>query len=168
MPPNLSLRAKRPIRRWMQWWAGTRSGKTFSPVPLRITPSRSSSPPPGHILYGGRRGRVVWFPGNFIGVAAYEHTLACYHQNLTMASLQTESLCRMAKDAADLVINNQPLSNCSVAYRTCAQLSAGILGRLYGGTFDTYRSNSVRDQIQRMYQNDVTALRTEFRMGPLK
>lgn len=147
---------------WSALW------ESIQPGPIAGSTIAIKQSPPGHIVYGGRRGRVVWFPGSFVSVAAYEHTLSCYHQNLTMASLQTESLCRMAKDAADLLINNQPLSDYSVAYRTCAQLAAGILGRLYGGTFDTYRSHSVRDQIERMYKNYVIALRTGLGMGTLK
>jgi hypothetical protein len=125
--------------------------------------------PPGHVLYAGHRGRAAWFPGNFRSVpGTYPHTLVCYHQNLTMASLQTESLCRLAKDTAEAFANNQPLAVFSVAYRDCARLAAGRLGRLYGG-IDTYRSNSIRDQIKRSYKDAVDSMRgqAEPPMPPL-
>ena len=139
---------------------------------LRLDPLAKSTidikqSPPGHLLYGGHRGRVVWFPGNFRSVAKYKHTLSCYHQNLTVASLHTESLCRLTRDVADVMRNDQQLANVSVTYRECAKHASGILGRLYGGTFDTYRSHSIRHQIQHMYKEDVSSVRTHFGMTPL-
>lgn len=141
--------------------------KSIELTPLAETAIPIKKSPPGHVLYGGRRGRVVWFPGNFSSVAPYVHTLSCYHKNLTMASLQTESLCRLATDAADALATDLSLANFSVDYRDCAKLAAGTLGRLYGGMFDTYRSNSIRDQIQRMYKDAVNVVRKHYDMMPL-
>lgn len=124
--------------------------------------------PEGHLLYGGPRGRCVWFPGNFVSQAPYSRTLLCYHQNLTTASLQTESLCRLAKDAAEILQNGQSLADSSLAYQECAKLAAGALGRLYGGTCETYRSHSIRAQIGSLYRDPVDAIRKHYAMDALK
>jgi hypothetical protein len=139
---------------------------------LKLNPLAESSieikqSPGGHLLYGGRRGRVVWFPGSFQSVGPNPHTLSCYHRNLSVAALHVESLCRICKDAADAIEASQPLANFSTAYRACAQYAAGILGRLYGGTFDTYRSHSISQQIAKMYKDPVNATRKQFGMGLL-
>lgn len=123
--------------------------------------------PPSHVLYGSRRGRVLWFPVNFRRNSFNADTLTCYHQNLTVASLQTESLCRLVKDTADRLAINPSFGNASVAYQACAKLSVGLLGRLYGGTWDTYRSHSLRDQIAKGYHAPVTDVRKHFQMSEL-
>lgn len=140
--------------------------KSIKLDPLASTTIAIRRAPPGHILYGGRRGRVVWFPGSFHSTSNTD-TLRCFHQNLTAASLQAESLCRIVVDAANALAVGRSLADFSVTYRECVQLAAGILGRLYGGSFDTYRSQSVRDQIQRMYKAPVTSIRTQLGMSPL-
>jgi hypothetical protein len=123
--------------------------------------------PPGHVLLGGRRGRFVWFPGHFYSNSGSTKTLNCYHQNLAVASLQTESLCLFAKDVTDQINANTLNANTSAAYRSCAQLTAGVLGRLYGGTIDTYRCGSIRDQIAKTYRPAVDGVRQFFTMPPL-
>jgi hypothetical protein len=140
---------------------------------LKLNPLAESSieirkSPPGHLLYAGRRGRVVWFPGSFQSVGPNQDTLSCYHRNLSVAALHVESLCRICKDAADAVEASQPFANFSTTYRTCAQFAAGILGRLYGGTFDTYRSHSISQQIANMYKDPVNAMRKQFGMDLLR
>jgi hypothetical protein len=145
---------------WNPHWA------TITPTSLPAGKISARQAPAGHILYGKRRGRAVWFPGDFRNVAAYADTLSCYHQNLSMCSLQTESLCQLAQDAATELRNKGSLDAFSTTYRDCAQLAAGILGRLHGKKTDEsasqkpkiYRSGSVRTQIQ-MYKDDVNLLR---------
>ncbi|MGH9430562.1 MAG: hypothetical protein ACRD3T_03380 [Terriglobia bacterium] len=163
-PEGLDLhKAMDGLVRWNKDW------NTTTPVKLADSKIETKQAPPSHVLYGGRRGRFVWFPGSFRSAANSEHTLTCYHQNLTVGSLQTESLCRLAKDAADRLAANPSLASASVAYRNCAQLAAGLLGRLYGGTFDTYRSHSLRDQIDKVYKAEINAVRDYFnKMPPLK
>jgi len=153
-------RALEAVAGWNPLW------KSIKLDPLASTTIGTRKSPPGHILYGSRRGRAVWFPGCFRGVGQAD-TLRCFHQNLTVASLQTESLCRIVEDAANALASGQSLVNFSATYRSCVQLAAGVLGRLYGGTFDTYRSQSVRDQIQRMYKTPVSSIRSQFGMAPL-
>jgi hypothetical protein len=132
----------------------------------RIT---SRTAPDGHILYGKPRARAVWFPADFSSVASYPPTLSCYHQNLSAASLHTEALCVLAEDAAGQLRRAGSLAAFSVAYRNCAQLAAGILGRLHGKKTDdapgkkplTYRSGSLRSQML-AYSDDINRLRMSF------
>lgn len=141
--------------------------ETTPPKNINERKIETKQSPPSHVLYGGRRGRVVWFPASFRRNPLYANTLTCYHQNLTVASLQTESLCRLAKDTADRLALSPSFANASVAYQTCAKLAAGLLGRLYGGTLDTYRSHSLRDQVAKSYHAPVTAVRKHFKMSEL-
>ena len=137
--------------------------------PLKDSTVKIKKSPPGHVLYAGRRGRAVWFPGNFRSTAgAKPTTLVCYHQNLTMASLQTESLGRLVKDGSALLDGGRALNGFSFAYGDCCRLVAGILGRLYGGK-DIYRSNSLRRQIQDYCQDELINVRKSFSppMSPL-
>lgn len=162
-PEGLELhKAMDGLVRWNKSWNIT--------VPEELADSRieTKQAPASHVLYGGRRGRFVWFPASFRSVASYKNTLTCYHQNLTVASLQTESLCRLAKDGADRLEANPSLASTSVSYQSCARLAAGLLGRLSGGTFDTYRSHSLREQIDKVYRDQVNAIRDYFKMPPLK
>ncbi len=123
-------------------------------------------PPLAHILYGKRRGRTVWFPEYFTSNTE-DNRLLIYHENLTMATIQTESLCQLVKDAANLLSSDDPVGQWSVAYGDCAQLAAGLLGRLHGGTLDIYRSKSLQHQIQTSYANAVNTLRVHFNMATL-
>jgi hypothetical protein len=133
---------------WNPYW------KKNQPKPLTGAVIEIKQSPPGHLLYGGRRGRVVWFPAAF-GADGLE----CYHGNLVAATLQTESLCRLADGVAKRLATGQTMGEFSVTCTNCTRLAAGILGRLYGGSFDTYRSHSVRDQIKRTYLDAVNTAR---------
>jgi len=125
-----------------------------------------SQAPSAHILYGSRRGRTIWFPGYFRS-ASHDDRLRIYHENLTMATLQTESLCQLATHTSNLLMNNYPSGQWSISYDASARNSAGLLGRLYGGTLDTYRSKSLQHQIQTSYVDAVNTLRSHFNMPKL-
>ena len=147
---------------WNRNWARI-TPKNGSLTECRIS---SRTAPDGHILYGKPRARAVWFPADFSSVARYPPTLSCYHQNLSAASLHTEALCVLAENAAGQIRRAGSLAAFSVAYRNCAQLAAGILGRLHGEKTDdapgnkplTYRSGSLRAQML-AYSNDIDQLR---------
>ena len=78
----------------------------------------------------------------------------------------------LAQDAAAQLSTRGSLSGFSVTYRNCAQLAAGLLGRLHGRKADespgkkplTYRSGSVRSQILN-YKDDVSQLRVSLLAG---
>jgi len=121
--------------------------------------------PAGHVLYRHRRSRAVWYPDAFGGRDPEKHSLACYHRNLVLVSLQVESLGGLIAETARSLVHD-PVRYTRL--KPCARFAAGALGRLYGGT-DTYRSHSPRAQIE---QNDLLpalqAVRDQFpNMEPL-
>jgi len=101
----------------------------------------------GDKLYQHRRGKAVWFPLLFGEEAnpkwkeKNKKSLSCYHRNLVMATLQTESLINLV----DLVDDTAaPLQN------PLKRLGASALKRLerfYFGDEDTYKSFGPRYQI---------------------
>jgi len=101
--------------------------------------------PSSHILYGLSRGRAVWFPGYFTRTGRPEiRKLGGYHRNLTLASLQTESLLAMMTIVSGYLNRLEPLPP---NLEKLARGAAGALGRLYGATNPTYRSWSSYRQI---------------------
>ena len=131
-------------------------------IPLR------SAATPESTLYAGKRGRVVWFPDAFADGSTIRSSLSCYHRNLLLVSLQTESLCGLTAATAQQ-IDSVGWPALPVMHSDCARLAAGILGRLYGGDLTTYRSLSPRYQID---QNSLVAaidkVRDKTNMGALK
>lgn len=121
--------------------------------------------PPSHILYGRKRGRAVWFPALFMLPPGQLRTLACYHRNLVLASLQVESLSLLVSSTAKELRAGRLLS---AAHSDCARRAAGVLGRLYGATPDIYRSWSPRVHIeQNNLVSTIDAVRDHFGMPPL-
>lgn len=153
-----------PVHRFLEGLVGWDSKwETLVLDPLKDSTIKIKKSPPGHLLYAGGRGRVVWFPGHFLSKdGASPHTLWCYHQNLMMGSLQVESLGQIAKDAASALDEDQTLDEFPVAYGDCVQFTAGILGRVNGGK-NTYRSNSLRRQVQDSFKDEVNAIRKKSR-----
>jgi hypothetical protein len=125
--------------------------------------------PPGHILYGGRRGRAVWFPAGFPSSSAEpKGSPHCYHQNLAASMLHTESLCALVQSAAARLAAGQTIGAQSVTYQNCVRLAAGIIGRLHGGNAGTYKSRSVRSHIQDDYLGDLNAVRKSLKLTELQ
>lgn len=157
-------RALDAVVSWSPVWKKTQ----LEPLAARAIQIKQSLAAPGHVLYGGSRGRAVWFPAGFPSSSrTLQGSLDCYHQNLTASTLQTESLCALARSAAARLAAGQPIGTQSLTYKACAQLAAGILGRLHGGNPGTYRSRSVQRQINERYLPDVNALRQSFKLSPL-
>lgn len=157
---GLLHRALEGLTAWNRLWQTT-------PVPsgsLASCAIPTKGAPLGHILYGRGRARAIWFPSSFSSVKGAP-MLSCFHQNLSAASLHTDALCFLARDAAAQLTAHGNLDNFSVTYRNCAQLAAGLLGRLHGkkpgytgAKPDIYRSGSIRSQILD-YKDDVNQLR---------
>jgi hypothetical protein len=117
------------------------------------------------VLYARPRGRVVWFGRLLDPPNKGDHTLACYHRNLTFLSLQIEALGSFARATATALDDPGSLS---AAHLDCARRSAGLLGRLYGGTSDVYRSWSPRKHIdQNALIDPINKVRDVFGMAPL-
>ncbi len=133
-------RALQACAKWSEDW------KVDALAPLdNGTVLKSRSPrPPGHVLYGTARSRVVWYPTLFSS-AERHHRLGCLHRNLTLLTIQTGALLDLIA-IADTAGDNSPLRT------QMQQRSAGLLGRLYGpGTAvpvnDMYQSWSARRQV---------------------
>jgi hypothetical protein len=100
----------------------------------------------GRVLYALPRSRVVWFPDLFTDSSPKRHSLACYHQNLTLASQQVEMLGALVRLTSDeLRAGHEPKTE---THKSCAKLSGGILGRLRGAVDSTYRSRSPAAQLK--------------------
>jgi hypothetical protein len=93
------------------------------------------------VLYGSQRARAVWFPDGFAKLK-----LSCYHRNLTLLSMQVESLGAAVKRTVDTAGGNY--ATFSVPHSQSVVRSARILDKLYGGNRDaTYQSYSAKRQI---------------------
>jgi hypothetical protein len=122
--------------------------------------------PEGNTLYGIKRGRAVWFPDLFTHEGETIHSLSCYHKNLVFASLQVESLGSLVSETAQKRQDGRDFY--SSDHRECVRQAAVILGRLYEGSYSTYRSWSTRAQIEHNgLRGDIDRVRAFFDMSPL-
>lgn len=131
-------RALEALCRWSPNW----ENDVLSPMAGRTIPIRQA--PASHWLYGTDSGRAVWFPDSFAATTGKKSSLGCYHRNLLLASLQTESLCQLMVLGRERMMLNQPVS---IALNKVLRNGAGVLGRLYGADKATYRSASPTRQI---------------------
>jgi hypothetical protein len=152
------------LANWVRAW------QQLTPPPLVAGKTelriKSATAWPGNVLFAGEHGRAVWFPGLFLKTSQPRHLLSCYHRNLSLASLQAQSLLVLAAAYQ----GDYPQGMLApAATQRMAKLAAGLLGRLYGGK-NTYRSDSLRAQIGQSAQlQDVNALRQRFGMpSPLQ
>lgn len=166
--PTAPLEENGDIHRALDAWAAWSQTWQYDQrpsLPKACVPLRSRAPL-GHVVYGGTRGRVVWFPAHFLPQSKPIHALNCYHRNLTFLSLQIESLANFTVETAQHLKANQPLSN---IHEQCARYAAGILGRLYGGAETTYQSRSAYRHIEdNTWLDAINTVRAEFGMEGLK
>lgn len=103
--------------------------------------------PDGHLLYGLERSRAIWFPGYFSRIQGRRiRKLGCYHNNLSLVSLHTESLVSLMRRASEFIRHHRSMS---LDLEKLVRSAAGTLGRLYGGIEEkTYRSWSPRRQME--------------------
>ncbi|HEX6367923.1 MAG TPA: hypothetical protein VF006_03250 [Longimicrobium sp.] len=115
-------------------------------APDALESCRISSPrTDGHLLYGHRRSRCVWFPEHF-DTGDQRHSLLHYHRNLTFASMQTESLAQYVCRADDDLRDPGYLS---IPQRAYAHHVLQSVDRLNEGRPEyTYRSRSPARQLQ--------------------
>jgi hypothetical protein len=118
------------------------------------------------LLYGQRRGRVIWYPSKFTTSGArLNMPLVCYHRNLVLATMQLESLYSLAQAVEARHRDGVPLSPFQ---NELARSAASKLGLLYGGHRDTYRSRSLQKQIeQNGWIDTINYLRRMKGMRPL-
>lgn len=166
--PTVPLEENGDIHRALDAWAAWSPTWQYDQRPSLIkacVPLRTRAPL-GHTVYGGKRGRVVWFPAHFLPQSKPIHALNCYHRNLAFLSLQIESLANFVVETAQRLQANQPLSNIHEQY---ARYAVGILGRLYGGAETTYQSRSACRHIEdNAWVDAINSVRSEFGMENLK
>jgi hypothetical protein len=129
----------------------------------RVSSHKTPAAEARSLIYGGKRSRALWFPDLFAG-SPTGSSLACYHRNLSQASLQVETLCGFARETAQRLADNKVLSFFETE---CTRNTAGILGRVYGGK-KSYRSWSLRAQIDNNdFVDDINAIRAFASLTPL-
>ena len=117
---------------------------------------------PGNLVVAAERGRAVWFPKYFGPAPASRprHLLGCYHRNLSVGSLQVDSLLMLAAAVKDEFESGATVPS---SIRKLGEIATGLLrafcdGRDSAGK-DTYRSESFRLQIaQSKHITEVNAL----------
>ena len=125
-------------------------------------PTRKSAPA-GTALYAQDRGRAIWFPSLFLNKETLGSKLACYHRNLSFASMQTESLSRLVSYTASRFAAGEDINDLTVHHRKAAENSAIQLSKLYvGEKGNTWRSASVQRQIWQNNFEDLKTVLTRF------
>lgn len=167
--PNQPVTADGPSHRllnclsgWVKAWRHLQAPALQADVTqLRL---KTATRWPGDILFATKRGRAVWLPGRFGPVSPPVHWLACYHRNLALGSMQTESLLMLAAAVEEDFAQPALVSN---AIQKLGRNATGLLARLHSG-IKTYRSDSLRAQIIQSAQlGDVNALRQRHAMDPI-
>lgn len=150
----------------------TRWSATWRDDPLADLKERTveiKTSPAGHMLYGRPKARAAWLPTHFKN-PDNQAPPACYHRNLTLISMQVESMCGLVAATAEL-IRQQQLD--SEGLKDCARQAGGALGRLYSGgqskSSTQYRSMSPRTQmIQNNFIDDIDKVRMELGVSTTK
>lgn len=135
----------------------------------------------GGALYANHRGRVVWLPVLFLAgkktileepeeqSQGYKQ-LNCYHKNLVFASLQTESLGILISEAAKIFRGGKDKNYLTFQHRKMVENAAKCLRKLYLGdkkAKDTWRSASIRKQIDDCWLSELQTVLVEFGIDPL-
>jgi hypothetical protein len=109
------------------------------------------------VVYGSRRGRVVWMPRHFSDQSSSENpkALSNYHYNLSLATLQTRVITSIAEEFRQYMKRSTDLSE-------KGRLAAKMARRLYHGS-ETYHTGSVARQIMDELKH-VNKLRKYFRL----
>lgn len=145
-PPNGEVhRALEALCDWHPLWK-------MNPLhPLDETTSyhfkRKEFVPAGHLLYGLKAGRAVWFPGYFPKTLGKKvRTLGCYHRNLVFATLQTAGLIALVRLGASWRKSGQVMS---AEFEELLRKATVRLSLLYCAVKDkTYRSWSPYRQVK--------------------
>ena len=102
--------------------------------------ARRRHQPSIHYVYGTTRGRTIWGPAYLLKDYP-KATLACQHRNLLFASLQAEGLVSLARATTDssFVVGD---------YEAASRRAMAAVGGLYLGAGSTYKTGSVKAQIE--------------------
>jgi hypothetical protein len=142
-PPNPVSNALDAIARWRRGWDPKTAFELTDEN--RLAGLASSA---GNIVYASRRGRAVWFPRLF-KAGREQHALGCYHRNLTLLSLQVDSLSGLVCLATRAVRAREDIP---VRLHECVANAVRLLEDLRDGHASTYQSRSPPHQLE---HNDV-------------
>ena len=147
-------------------WPPNPAAVTLPPLPdVSCLPIRAGTAK-GSVVYANQRGRAVWFPGLFTTQDTTLSSLGCYHRNHLFGSIQVDSLGSIVADTAAELRSGTPLSALAREQWTCAKNACAILEAIYVGDKRlTYRSQSLKRQIQQNDLTDLNELRRAFVPG---
>lgn len=141
--PSDNLAPGSPVHRALEAWTGWRSSWRTDALPdpeERLIQTQGGS---GRVLYGRRRARVAWFPPHF---ASQGRPLSCYHRNLSLTSLQVESLGTAVDHTLELCRGD--LTMLSVHHGQSVAHASDMLARFYAAPVKMYRGWSAPRQIE--------------------
>jgi hypothetical protein len=143
-PPNCVSNALDAITRWRRGW----DPKAALELTDKNRLAAGSASSAGNVVYASRRGRAVWFPRLF-RADQERRALGCYHRNLTLLSLQVDSLSGLVRLAARAVRAREDIP---VRLHECVANAVRLLEDLRDGHASTYQSRSPAHQLE---HNDV-------------
>jgi hypothetical protein len=149
--PAVKLAQGSPVHQALQGLASWNPDWRASPIGTLDDkrPDILSSAPAAHILYSTSRARVAWLPSPPRPNDPENRHLRSYHRSLVCNAIQMEVLTRFAQRSAERIEEGKIRPPLEEKY---ALTVAQLLGRLYGGSKATYRSESNRFYID---QNDL-------------
>jgi hypothetical protein len=111
--------------------------------------------PASGLIYLAHRGRAVWLPELFAPEMEARHSLSCYHRNLAFASLTADALSSLLMQTNMRLGPGGSLFDLTQDNRDCVQNGAARLSALYLGSPFTYKSKTVRLQIDASAGHDA-------------
>jgi hypothetical protein len=156
-PTQQTWRCAHAVSAWPARW------RQVQPDLSRAIPLRRRDVTKGDLLYGSTHGRAAWMPSRFLPSDwGPVNTMGCFHHNLALAGMQVEMLLDFVRalDGAD--------DPSRADWSAAGHRAAGLLGRLYGGAEDMYRSASVSRHIADSgLAKSIDALRQLYSMQKL-
>jgi hypothetical protein len=125
----------------------------------------SKTAPPGHILYGRKRARVVWFPYHFSGLSGRPHAINCYHRNLTLTSGTIEALSGLVLATAGELAKGRSLNALPLHWEALARRSVVLLSQFWLGK-NTYATEAAKRQLADGARTETEALRAAYGLMP--
>jgi hypothetical protein len=112
----------------------------------------------GDVLYRRHRGRCIWFPRRWGDTGS--RASSAYHRNLALASMQTESLVSVVRAVSEAP---SAFTRNSFDGDRLVRNASLVLGLLYNGAPDVYRSESIKAQIDDSGQLEaINKVRSQF------
>jgi hypothetical protein len=155
-------RALNGLSAWMPDW------QNLDPRPSTETniPLSRSRQRPASVLFGTDHGRAAWFPNRFCG-RTKTTAMGCYHRNLVFASAQVEALGGFIARMNSARGNSSP-ETLPWDEHACWLAPVRTLSAAWAGSLDTYRSNSVKRQIDNRWRSDLERALRQAGLAPLE